>query len=282
MKTALDVLTLSSDFLKQKGVVSPRRIAEHLLEAVLGVSRIELYMQSDRPLNEGELSRYRGFIQRAAKHEPWAYIVGEVEFFDCLIAVTPDVLIPRQETEIMLDLVCGRLKEDKLEGKVALDLCCGSGCLGIGLKKALPQLDVIASDLSKEALEVASENAKRNQADLKFLQGDLLVPLGKQKIDYLLCNPPYISQAEYEELDLSVKGYEPQLALVGGASGMEYYTRLEEVLPEVLNPKARLFFEIGEMQGEMIQEVFSHHKWKNQEIRQDFSGKDRFFFLEYC
>ena len=280
MKRAIETLKLASEHLEKCGVVSARRVAEELLSSVLKCTRVGLYMQFDQPLLEEELVLYRGYISRAAKHEPYEYILKEVSFFECSIKVSPSVLIPRQETEILLDKVCKIIEEGNLDGKVAWDVCCGSGCLGIGLKKALPALEVTLSDLSQEALDVAAENCRRNQVEVTRLQGNLLEPFSGKKADFVLCNPPYVTEEEYSKLDLSVSGFEPKMALVSGSTGLEFYERLNEDLPPLLNPSGKVFLEMGNTQGERVNQIFSHPLWKRKEILQDCSGKDRFFFLE--
>jgi release factor glutamine methyltransferase len=253
----------------------PRRLAEDLLGFLLKLKRIELYMQIDRPLMEQELQTLRSLWKRAQKGEPVEYITGEVEFLDCRIEVDPRVLIPRPETEILADLIVKRAPSGQL-----WDLCCGSGCLGIALKKKIPSLEVTLSDLSFDALAVAQKNAEKNQVAVSFMQGDLLAPFLGRKADVVICNPPYISEEEYEQLDVSVKGFEPRLALVGGRKGTEMYERLARDLPPFLHPGAQVFFEIGFAQGEELKKIFNEPVWASRTLEKDWSGKDRFFFLE--
>jgi release factor glutamine methyltransferase len=281
MRTLGEVLQLSVDYLKNQQVDKPRRIAEEILSYLLGLSRISLYMQFDRPMEEKELTSFRDLLKRKVKGEPLEYLLESIEFFHCKIFVNSSVLIPRQETEILLDRICGILRPLDLKNKIAWDICCGSGCLGIGLKKALPDLRVALSDISIDALHVAKKNSAANEVDVELLQGDLLLPFKSRKADYLLCNPPYISEAEYESLDKSVRSFEPYLSLVGGKDGTEFYQRLSQELPDYLNPKAKVFFEIGYAQGKKIFETFSAPCWRTKYIEKDFSGHDRFFFLEF-
>lgn len=277
MKHALETLRLATEHLKKCHVASPRRVAEELLAAVLGCERIGLYMQFDQPLLESELGQFRSFIARAAKHEPYAYILGKVPFYHCVLTVTPDVLIPRPETEILLDTVCQQLKEKKC---VVWDLCTGSGCLGIGLKKAQPQHAVTLSDLSEKALKVARTNAGANGVDVHVVQGDLLDPFVGERADVVLCNPPYVTESEYVDLDVSVRNFEPKMALVGGREGLDFYTRLSAELPQFLNSGGKVFLEMGNAQGEKIKEIFATPAWTDGEVIQDWAGHDRFFFLE--
>jgi release factor glutamine methyltransferase len=284
MRTILEILNLSTSYLKENGVDHARRQAEELVSEALGISRIDLYLEHDRPLAEAELNRTRSWLKRRAKGEPLAYIVGSVQFFGCQIQVTPQVLIPRQETEILVDLVAKKLKECSkecsLEGKVLWDICCGSGCLGISLKKTFPDLKIVLSDLSHSALAVAKQNAHSNQQDVEFLQGDLLNPFEGRKADFIICNPPYVAEGEVEQLDREVRQFEPHLALIGGVTGVEFYERLANDLPHYLFPRAKVWLEIGHDQGNTIQKLFKGSYWKNSFVQNDWSGKERFFSLE--
>ncbi len=282
MKTLIEVLKLATEYLRKSRDLQARRHAEDLLAHVLKIARLDLYLQFDRPLDEGELESYRALLKRKGKGEPLEYIVGEMLFYHCPILVTPAVLIPRPETEILLDMVCSRLKTVALSGKVAWDVCSGSGCLGIGLKKQFPGLKVTLSDLSHEALALAQKNIEKNGVDVETLQGDLLMPFEGHKADFILCNPPYVSLKEFEKLDLSVASFEPRMALVGGGErGEAFYQRLSQELPSYLNSGAEVFLEIGEAQGELVQDLFTESCWRGKSLKSDWAGRDRFFFLEF-
>ncbi len=275
MKILSEVLKLSAKYLEDHKISRARRDAEDLLAFVLNIKRIDLYMQFDRPLDEKELDAYRPLLKRKAQGEPVEYILGKVDFYHCVLHVTPDVLIPRQETEILLDKIC---KTPDL-GKVIWDVCCGPGTLGIALKKARPELDVTLSDISPKALALAQKNAVLNQVEVNFLEGDLLFPFKGQKADVIICNPPYVSEAEYEELENEVKK-EPRLALVAENEGYAFYERLSKELPSYLNKGGKAFFEIGFAQGERIKSLFNSEIYKKKWVEKDFAGHDRFFFLE--
>lgn len=279
MRTLGEVLTATANFLKDKHYPRSRRAAEELISRVLQIKRMDLYMQFDRPLLESELEIMRGQLRRAGAGEPMEYITGEVEFYRCSIEVTPAVLIPRPETEILVDYACRQLKNET--GKNAWDLCTGSGCIGIAVKKACPGLSMALSDISKEALEVARRNAQRNEAEVELLQGDLLAPFAGKKADIVFCNPPYVISKEFLNLDRSVRDYEPKGALVGGEDGLAFYRRLEKDLPQHLNPQAKIYLEIGSGQGNALLDLFSGPIWKGVRVEKDWSGHDRFFFLEF-
>ena len=281
MHSLLEVLKLSADYLSRNGISHARRQVEELLCDALEMDRMHLYLQFDRPLQETELEKIRSWLKRRAKGEPLAYISGMVHFYGCKLHITRDVMIPRQETEILIDRISKELHEVSLEGKVLWDLCCGSGYIGIALKKAHPQLQIVLSDISEAALAVAKRNAEENHVSVELLQGDLLKPFEGRKADFFVCNPPYVSEAELRLLDKEVREYEPHLALVGGKNGMEFYIRLAAELPYYLNSGAKVWFEIGAEQGEAVLSLFQAPYWKNGSVKKDWAGKDRFFSLEF-
>ena len=281
MKALGDVLKLAFEYLKERDGKRARRDAEDLLASVLKVSRLDLYLQFDRPLEESELVLYRSYLKRKVQGEPVEYICGEVEFFKCRLMLSSDVLIPRPETEILLERACQQLASSSLKGKVAWDVCCGSGCLGLGLKKHFPELSLTLSDASQAAVQIAQTNSELNQLLVEVLHGDLLEPFQGRKADIVLCNPPYVSQAEFDVLDVSVKHFEPHSALLGGEDGLLFYHRLSQELPPLLNSGAKLFFEIGSGQGKAVMEIFDEPHWTVKSIEKDWAGHDRFFFLEF-
>lgn len=280
MHTILEILNRSTDYLQQKGIRHAKRQAEELLGEALQIGRMGLYLEFDRPLNEVELALCRDWLKRRGQGEPLQYISGKVEFFGCDMLVNPDVLIPRQETEILVDKIVKQLAQLTLQDKVLWDVCCGSGCIGIAIKKACPDLKVILSDISPAALAQAKLNAGHNDVEVEFLQGDLLAAFGDRKCDFLVCNPPYIADMEMAGLDVEVRAYEPKQALLAGATGLEFYQRLAKDLPRVLNPSARVWFEIGKDQGDALKMAFQAPHWKQCAVESDWSGQARFFSLE--
>lgn len=282
MKWALgELLTVASGFLKERHCARPRRVAEELMSHVLGLKRLELYLQFDRPLLEGEVTLLRNLMKRAARGEPVEYITESVAFYHCTLAVTQDVLVPRPETEILVDMAVRQLKSRLHAGEVAWDLCTGSGCIGIAVKKACPGLVMTLADLSEKALGIASRNAALNGTEVEIVHGDMLAPFAGHRADLIFCNPPYVSVNEYFNLDPSVKNFEPRMALVGGEDGLTFYRELEKTLPLHLNPGARVYFEIGAGQGTALLECFSAKHWHDARVEKDWAGHDRFFFLEF-
>lgn len=280
MNTVQDILNLSTGYLVQKGIKNPKLQAEYLLCDALQLSRIQLYQQFDRPLEEQELKICRERLARRAKGEPLGYIHGKMDFYGCQISVNKDVLIPRQETEILVDKIVKQLEQVEVCGLHLWDVCCGSGCIGVSLKKKFPLLEVTLSDISPQALELAKKNAKENQVEVHFLQGDLLKPFEGKKVDYLVCNPPYIAEYEFAGLDHEVRDFEPRLALISGPTGLEMYQRLSEQMKACLAPLAKVWLEMGSSQGPSLCKLFSQSGWRNYRVDKDWAGLDRFFFLE--
>jgi release factor glutamine methyltransferase len=281
VKTVEQVLALTTAYLEQQGLDRARFHAEEVLAEGLGLRRMDLYMDFQRPLQNQELQQCRDVLARRAKREPIQYIRGTVEFLGCHLKVDGRALIPRQETEILLSQVFEEWAVREDESVRVLDLCCGSGCIAVALKKRFPRWTVVAADLSEEALALARENAEREAVEIDFVQGDLLQSVGNRSFELVLCNPPYISDVEMLGLEPEVKEYEPELALSGGVDGLDIYRRLAEDLPGVLVSGAKVYFEMGSKQGPALMEIFGGDCWKGLECRQDWAGHDRFFSLEF-
>ena len=252
----LDVIQHSASFLEKKGIENPKRSAEEVIADALSKKRLDLYMEFDRQLDPDELAKCREVVKRRATGEPAAYIAGKVEFAGVTLEVDRSVLIPRPETEILIE------KMGHLEG-VLWDVCTGSGAIGIALKKKFPNLTVVLSDI---AVEMARKNAKLNEVEVEILQGDLLEPF-EGECDILVCNPPYV--LDYEALPREVKEFEPRRALEGGYS---FYERLAKEKQRV---RSKIWLEIGMGMGRRVQEIFG-----GGVVEPDWAGHDRFFSLD--
>lgn len=276
MNSVLEIITRSAEYLKGREVPNARREAEELIADALGVRRLDLYLQFERPLEQDELQRCRHFLMRRGKREPLQYLAGSVEFGNIPLKVTPDVLIPRPETEILVEMIAQALENRLLEGKVLWDVCCGSGCIGAALAARFPELRVVLSDLSEGACAVAAANAP----DLEVRCGDLLAPFSGETCDFFVCNPPYIREDEYPGLMPEVRDFEPKTALVAGPTGLEFYQRLARELPKVMAPRGHVWLELGRGQGEPVKKIFEAAGMPGGEVQPDWSGHDRFFSLE--
>ena len=277
MSNIVEALSYGVEFLK-KHVSNPKLLAEILLCNILGIKKNDLFFKNNK-ISKSKFEKFKKVLKRRAANEPVEYIIGYVDFYDTKILVNKDVLIPRVETEILVDLISKKIEKKGSENKILFDVCTGSGAIGISLKKRFPNLKVIMSDISKKALRVAKKNAKINKVDVELINGHLLDPF-KKKADYIVCNPPYVSKKEFEKLDKDVKDYEPKLALIAGENGLFFYKKFESDVKKYLNSKANLFFEIGSKQKKSILKIFSSNFWKNKIVIKDYSGKNRFFFVE--
>lgn len=271
------VLTVKEALQLSINCLNIKEYAEEVVAAALNMKPLQLYLNFERKFSSDELQRFEEILQRRCCGEPLLYITQEVEFYGCRLKLTPAVLIPRLETELLVDLIVCELKESQNQPRAVWDLCTGSGCIGIAIKKKLPHLQVTLSDKSVEALKIAEKNAEDNLVKIAILQGDLLAPYAGLEADLIVCNPPYISEAEYLELDREVRDFEPKSALVADEDGLQFYKRLAEEAPSYLKVGGRIWLEIGWKQGGAILEFFRKSGWSDGVILKDLAGHDRFF-----
>lgn len=279
MLSLLEVVKRSASYLEEKGIERPRREAEEVIADALKLSRLDLYLRHECPLEERELTAIREAIQRRSRGEPTAYIAGQVTFCGLNIQVNRAVLIPRPETEILVEKIAAELSHRDLAGKVLWDVCTGSGCIGLALKRRFPELTVILSDLSEAALEVARKNreAYSELSSVEIRQGNLFAPFSGEKCHFFVANPPYIGEGEI--LPSSVVDWEPKEALFSGRSGLEFYGRIAEELKHFLYPEGKGWLELGSGQGLKVKEIFEEKGFCSR-FEPDWSGHDRFFFIE--
>ena len=266
------VLRRSIDFVQQKKG-RPKFEVEHCIAHILGLRRLDLYLQFDRPLEETEIQKIRHAVMRLSRSEPLAYIQGLAHFYGHTFEVSSDVLIPRPETELLVETARQFIEQSSLETGTLIDVCCGCGCVGLSLKTLFPKWNVILSDLSQPAVSIALRNAAKMQVDVEVFHGDLFEPMLGVKADIVVANPPYLTAEEYEQLDRSVKDFEPVLALLGGPSGLEVYQRLSKRVPSILRSGGLYAVEIGAAQGQQVSQLLTF--CRNVRIIQDFAGHDR-------
>ncbi len=269
------ILWATDDFQK-KGFETPRLEAELLLGAILNLDRVRLIVQAMQPLTETELADFREAIVRRRRGEPIAYILGHREFFGRRFAVDERVLIPRPDTEILVETALEKTKHRALYGR-ALDLCTGSGCVAVSFAKARPTWKVTATDVSEDALAVARKNALAHGTiwSLRFLSGDLFEPVAGERFEMILSNPPYIPEAEVAELDTGVKDFEPVLALSGGTDGLDFYPRLAQGARAALVPGGVLAVEVGAGQAPDVEHAFQAAGFVETERFKDYGGHER-------
>lgn len=270
------VLTWATADFKQRGASSPRLDAELLLGLALGVGRIALIVDAERPLAKEELARYRALHQRRRAGEPVAYLRGEREFWGRVFRVDARVLVPRPDTEVLVEVALARTASASLGGRV-LDLCTGSGCVAVTIARERPTNRVWATDVSAHALAVARENALRLGApQIAFFEGDLFDALPKEaRFELITANPPYIREDELPTLSVDVRAFEPKLALVSGADGLDLMRRLVREAPAHLAPGGVLAVELGCDQGDAVEALFAAAGFIEVARRRDYSGLDR-------
>lgn len=281
MLTVLESLKLSTTFLENKGIESARMNAELLLSHILECKRLDLYLRFDQPLKPNETNIYREYISRRGNFEPFQYIVGEVEFCGLKFFVDKNVLIPRQETEILIETILENTsKTDELK---ILDIGSGSGNIPISLAVNLPLSKVISIDISAEAIFVAEKN--RELHDLKsrigFIKTDILTNnLDKylNTFDVIVSNPPYVNKQEFATLQKEIVDYEPEIAVTDNCDGYKFYKAISEKSRTLLKENGMLFFEIGQGQAEDVKQIMLKNEFENITIRKDYSGIDRVVF----
>ncbi len=255
--TIQKLLNWITEYLTRQTVDSPRLSAELLLCHVLGFQRIELYTLYDHVVQQPQLGRLHELVKRAGQHEPIGYLVGRCEFYSLPLKVTPDCLIPRPETELLVEKAIDFLRGIK-DPSSMLDLCTGSGCIAAAVAKNCKEIRVVATDISEAALAVAAENIKKHDLEkqVTLLCGDLFDPivagLDRSPFDLIVSNPPYVSDAEYEKLAPNVKDHEPKTALCGGKDGLDFCRRIVEKCGDFLKSDGALMLEIGFSQGPAV------------------------------
>jgi len=279
--TIQKLLNWTVDYFTEKGLDCPRLSAELLLSHVLETKRIELYTQFDQPVAKQQLDKLHDLVKRAGQHEPIAYLIGKTEFYSMELFITRDCLIPRPETELLVERAIEFLRT-RTPPQSVCDLCTGSGCIAAAIAKNVPQAAITATDISDAALEIAARNIEKYGLSdrVKLLCGDLFDPvmpeLDTGKLDLIVCNPPYVSSFEFERLDRNVKDYEPKKALAGGVDGLDVYRRIVENADKFLKSGGAIMLEIGYRQGQAVRELLEQTGYLTDiTIEKDHHDNDR-------
>ncbi len=282
--TVLALLNEASQYLSRKGVSTPRLDAEVLLAHALECRRIDLYLRHDQPLDPSELDGFRELLRRRGRREPVAYLTGTKEFWSLSFHVTPQVLVPRPETELLVEVALSSLGSRKGQDPWiarVLEIGTGSGAVAVAVaKEAGKGVHLVATDVSADALEVAKANARRFQVEDKihFLQGDLFEALGPGAglFSMILSNPPYVPTDEIALLPPEVRDFEPLLAMDGGRGGLEVIGRILGQAPDWLEDGGSLILEVGDGQGPWVDErLRGGGCWRQWEWHRDLSGRQR-------
>ena len=274
----MTVIASIEKFKKELGVLysieERDQIIATIFEALTGLSKIDLRMKGDLALSKEILNQFEEITKRLIKNEPVQYILGFSWFAGMKLKVTPDVLIPRQETEELVDWI---VKENKKQNPLILDLCTGSGCIALGLKKSIINSQVIAIDISEKALLVASENALTNLLEIEFLQSDILkTDLIHNDIDIIVSNPPYVKASEVIEMKSNVIDYEPHLALfVSDDDPLIFYKRLAILAKKSLKKSGKIYLEINEKLSNETAELLELQGFHEIRVRKDLNDRFR-------
>jgi release factor glutamine methyltransferase len=280
-RTVRRVLMDGTQFLRDAGIESARLDAEVLLGRALDKERADIYLGMESTLNDSDEKIFRESLTRRAKGEPVAYITGHKEFWSLDFVVTPDVLIPRPETELVVELALeGAIMAATKAPLKILDIGTGSGVIAIALAKELPAAEIWAVDVSAAALNIAEVNARRHGVAerIKFLDGDLFNPIAElgRRFDVIISNPPYVLSKEIANLGREVRDWEPKMALDGGPDGLDCYRHIIGGAHTYLAPEGRVLLEIGEDQGTAVAGLFVRAEgFEAATIFQDYAGKDR-------
>ena len=277
--TVLSMLEWGTDYFTEKGIPDPRLSIEWLVAEVLQIKRLDLYLKFDRPLSQNELDEIRPLVKRRAAHEPLQYIVGFSDFVNARIHVSPDVLIPRIETEQLVEIILD--EQQGLEEASVLDIGTGSGCIPIALKMERPKWNLFGLDISDAALKLAEKNAAENNCKIAFQEGNIFDPETlefEEPFDIIVSNPPYVLPAEKETLEKQVVDHEPGLAL--------FCDDLEKMYRSIITFSANhlkkygyLYLEIHEKYSELILTYFNDKKWRTTLLK-DYENKPRFIVSE--
>jgi release factor glutamine methyltransferase len=292
--TTLDYVNLATQYFTSRDIENPRLNAELLLGDVIGMRRIDLYVQFDRPVAPTEIEQYREVIRRRGAGEPLQYILGHAEFYGRTFIVSPGVLIPRPETETLVERSLGLLKDmstlDGVGTRRVLDIGTGSGAIALTIAAELPEANVVATDISSAALDIARYNAESlGVADrVDFREGDLFAPVAQiapvapvapvagEVFDAVISNPPYVSESERDSLAVEVRDHEPSEALFSGDDGLDTIRRIVAAAPEYVAPGGFCAMEVGMGQPEVVRALWSDAApdW-SVEVTSDLAGVER-------
>lgn len=269
--TILKIIDWGVSYLRDKGIDEARLNIELMLSHVLNMTRVELYSNFEKPLTKEELAELKYMIKRRIAFEPLQYIIGETYFYGLRFFCNNHVLIPRPETELLIE----QFTRDVCKGKFTLlDIGTGSGCIAITLAKFYPDAKVTAIDISSEALHIARKNADFHKVDIEFVEADILSYDSDMIYDYIVSNPPYIPQTYVHELQNEIRLYEPYFAYSDNADGLTYYKKFKSIIKRNLKRAGKFYFEIGGEQSDEISKLFRQYNYK---IIKDFQNFPRIF-----
>ena len=270
----IDVINWAVEYFSLNGFNNPRKEIEWLLEEILDCKTLDLYLCYDEELSAENLQTLHAWIDRRIEKEPLQYITGNCEFYGRNFFVNNDVFIPRPETETLINIALSVL--DSVSNQKILDICTGSGCIAITLAKELNNPNISAIDISNKALNIAMLNAKNHNVDINFEQINILSDPYKNKLDMIVCNPPYIPINEMDTIMDDVKLYEPKIALTDGSDGLSFYKRINDLAPSIVVPGGHILLEVGLQQHpHFVKDILDVKLFSQIEIVPDLNGDPR-------
>jgi len=270
----IDIINWGEEYFSLNEFNNSRKEIEWLLEEILNCKRLDLYLRYDEELSAENLHTLHTWIDRRIEKEPLQYITGNCEFYGRKFFVNNDVFIPRAETETLINVALSLL--NNVSNQKILDICTGSGCIAITLAKELNNTNISAIDISKKALNIARLNAKNHNVDINFEQINILSDTYKNKLDMIVCNPPYIPINEMETIMDDVKLYEPKIALTDGSDGLSFYKRINELAPSIVVPGGHILLEVGLHQHpRFVKDILDVKLFSQIEIVSDLNGDPR-------
>ena len=276
----IDLIEWAESYFEKKSFEKPRTEIEWLLCSLLDCERLDLYLRYDEPLSKSELETLRDWVKRRLTKEPLQYITGACEFYGREFIITPDVLIPRPETERLIDIALTRLKTVK--SPKILDIGTGSGCIAITMAKERPDAKVVGVDNSIRALKIAERNSIHLEVtEYSFIEMNILKSTPKGMFDLLISNPPYISKKEIPELMKDVIGFEPESALTDYSDGLTFYKRFSEIAPKIVHNNSLLILEVGlKEHPQKVYDIFFDQGYTSIELIKDYNGDDRVMVVQ--
>ena len=276
MHTLLEILQKSEALLRERGGAEARLDAEHLIADTLGCRRMELYLQFDRPMSEDILAQLRPNLARRARREPLSYILGHHPFDNLALQVREGVLIPRPETEELVQIAAERLASPP---RRILDIGTGTGAIALWMKNKFPEAEVIGSDQSDHALALARENAQKLELDVTWAKSNWFSQI-EGPFDLILSNPPYLTEKEWQTATPEVREHEPKEALVAEAEGTADLQRIVTDSPQFMTPGALLAVETGTRHKKFLEDLCRKLDYAKTSFQNDFHGRQRYFFAE--
>jgi release factor glutamine methyltransferase len=276
----LELLKVTEKLLKEKNIENARLNAELLLSDTLKMPRIKLYLDFEKPLKENEISEYRTKIRRRLNHEPLQYILGYAEFYGLRFGITPEVLIPRPETELLVEKAVESISSFEMINPKILEIGTGSGCISIAVASKV-NCTIDAIEISEESLNIARKNSESNgtTSKINFLNKNILTDYTSfNGYDIALCNPPYVPKNEFETLQAEIKKFEPRSALTDEGDGLSYYRKIFGLFKET-SAGIKIFMELGDGKKDEVEKLLKSSRISNYDIYKDYHGIERVLYI---